>query len=406
MTDSPKRILVIGAGFAGMWSALGAARLIDAANTNGEPIEVALIAPEPQLHVRPRLHETNPLGLKAPLLPLFDATGVRFIQGSVRDIKAADHTVEAVNADGSTFTVHYDRLVLASGSALFRPRVPGLDTAAFSIDQISDAARLEEHLRGLANQPDSSARNTVVVVGAGFTGIEIATELPERLRSFLGANTAVRVIVIEQAGAVGPDLGAGPRPAIEQALTGLGIEVHLNVAVSSIDTDGIVTSDGERIEAKTVIWTAGMRANSLTKQLNAERDPLGRLHVDANLRVLGVDDVFAAGDVAFATTDDLGNHALMSCQHAMNMGRFAGHNVAADMLGSEPLPYRQPVYVTCLDLGSWGAVFTEGWDRQIKLVGNEAKALKRQICTEWIYPPAADRTAAFDAADPNVTVVA
>ncbi|WP_213777093.1 NAD(P)/FAD-dependent oxidoreductase [Caballeronia sp. dw_276] len=406
MTHSPKRILVVGAGFAGMWSALGAARLIDGANIQGESIEVALIAPEPQLHVRPRLHEINPLGLKAPLLPLFNATGIRFIEGSVRDIKAADHVVEAVDADGNMFTVQYDKLVLASGSALFRPRVPGLDTAAFSIDQIDDAALLEAHLRGLADQPDTPSRNTVVVVGAGFTGIEIATELPERLRSFIGANTAVKVIVIEQANAVGPDLGSGPRPVIEQALTELGVEVRLNVAVKSIDKDGIVTSNGERIDAKTVIWTAGMRANSLTKQFNAERDSLGRLHVDANLRVLGLNDVFAAGDVAFAATDDAGNHALMSCQHAMNMGRFAGHNVAADMIGGEILPYRQPVYVTCLDLGSWGAVFTEGWDRQIKLVGDEAKALKRQICTEWIYPPAADRKAAFEAADPNVTVVA
>jgi len=406
MTHSPKRILVVGAGFAGMWSALGAARLIDGANIQGESIEVALIAPEPQLHVRPRLHEINPLGLKAPLLPLFNATGIRFIEGSVRDIKAADHVVEAVDADGNMFTVQYDKLVLASGSALFRPRVPGLDTAAFSIDQIDDAALLEAHLRGLADQPDTPSRNTVVVVGAGFTGIEIATELPERLRSFIGANTAVKVIVIEQANAVGPDLGSGPRPVIEQALNELGVEVRLNVAVKSIDKDGIVTSNGERIDAKTVIWTAGMRANSLTKQFNAERDSLGRLHVDANLRVLGLNDVFAAGDVAFAATDDAGNHALMSCQHAMNMGRFAGHNVAADMIGGEILPYRQPVYVTCLDLGSWGAVFTEGWDRQIKLVGDEAKALKRQICTEWIYPPAADRKAAFEAADPNVTVVA
>ncbi|SAL53349.1 FAD-dependent pyridine nucleotide-disulfide oxidoreductase [Caballeronia sordidicola] len=406
MTDNRKRILVVGAGFAGMWSALGAARLLDAARTHGEQIEVALIAPEPSLHMRPRLHEENPLSLKAPLLPLFHATGIRFIEGSVRDIRAKDHEVEAVGTDGKAFTVRYDKLVLASGSALFRPPVPGLDSAAFSIDQISDAARLEAHLDALASQPDTPARNTVVVAGGGFTGIEIAAELPARLRSILGEHTAVKVIVIEQADAIGPDLGVGPRPVIEQALSELDIEVRLNVAVKSIDTDGIVTSNGERINAETVIWTAGMRANALTKQFNAERDRLGRLHVDASLRVTGEDDIFAAGDVAFAATDDAGNHALMSCQHAMNMGRFAGHNVAADLIGGELLPYRQPVYVTCLELGPWGAVFTEGWDRQIKLVGNEAKALKRQICTEWIYPPEADRKAAFDAADPMVTVVA
>jgi NADH dehydrogenase len=406
MTDTPKRILVVGAGFAGMWSALGAARLLDIAHKSGEPVEVALIAPEPALHVRPRLHESNPLGMKAPLLPLFEATGIHFIQGSVDNIRAGDRVVDATGPDGNKFTVPYDKLVLASGSALFRPDVPGLATAAFSIDQIDDAALLEAHLGKLADQPDTQARNTVVVVGGGFTGIEIATELPARMRSILGNDAAVNVIVIEQADAVGPDLGPGPRPVIDQALAELGITVRLGTAVNAIDTDGIVTSKGERISAKTVIWTAGMRANALTKKLNAERDRLGRLHVDADLRVSGTEDVFAAGDVAFAATDDEGNHALMSCQHAMNMGRFAGHNVAADLIGVELLPYRQPFYVTCLDLGSWGAVYTEGWDRQIKLVGTEAKSLKRQICTEWIYPPAADKTAAFAAADPAVTVVA
>jgi NADH dehydrogenase len=406
MTDSCKRILIVGAGFAGMWSALGAARLLDRASKSGKPTEVVLIAPEPMLHIRPRLHESNPLGMKAPLLPLFEATGIRFVQGSVTEIRAADRAVDAIGADGKTFAISYDKLVLASGSALFRPPVPGLATAAFSIDQIDDAALLEAHLGKLADLPDTPARNTVVVVGGGFTGIEIATELPARLRSILGEDTAVDVIVIEQANAVGPDLGLGPRAVIEQALTGLGITLRLGMAVSTIDTDGVVTSNGERIDAKTVIWTAGMRANALTKKINAERDGLGRLHVDDDLRVLGTQDIFAAGDVAFAATDDAGNHALMSCQHAMNMGRFAGHNAAADLIDGELLPYRQPVYVTCLDLGSWGAVFTEGWDRQVKLVGTEAKALKRQICTEWIYPPAANKEAAFAAADPAVTVVA
>ncbi|MNP70363.1 NADH dehydrogenase-like protein [compost metagenome] len=78
--------------------------------------------------------------------------------------------------------------------------------------------------------------------------------------------------------------------------------------------------------------------------------------------------------------------------------------MAADLLGVEPTPYRQPKYVTCLDLGAWGAVFTEGWDRQLKLVKQEAKDLKTQINTVWIYPPAADRATALAAADPMIPV--
>jgi len=90
----------------------------------------------------------------------------------------------------------------------------------------------------------------------------------------------------------------------------------------------------------------------------------------------------------------------------MNLGRSAGHNVAADLLGQPPIPYSQPKYVTCLDLGPWGAVYTEGWDRQVKLSGAEAKALKTRINTEWIYPPSANRAEALASADPRRIVVA
>ena len=111
-----------------------------------------------------------------------------------------------------------------------------------------------------------------------------------------------------------------------------------------------------------------------------------------------------AGDVAYAATDELGNFAAMSCQHAIALGRYAGNNVAADLIGVAPMAYSQPKYVTCLDLGAWGAVYTEGWDRQLKLVGQEAKELKQQINSVWIYPPAADRKVALAAADPLIPV--
>jgi NADH dehydrogenase len=146
------------------------------------------------------------------------------------------------------------------------------------------------------------------------------------------------------------------------------------------------------------------RASSLTAQIPGERDGLGRLHVDAHLQVIGQQDIFATGDVAYAATDDLGNHALMTCQHAIVLGRHAGNNVAAQILGVAPVAYSQPKYVTCLDLGGWGAVYTEGWDRQVKLTRQEGKSLKTQINTVWIYPPAANREVAWAAADPLIPI--
>jgi NADH dehydrogenase len=166
----------------------------------------------------------------------------------------------------------------------------------------------------------------------------------------------------------------------------------------------VVLDDGQRIDAGTVIWTVGFRASGLTEQLGAPRDVSGRLQVDGFLKVAGLQDVFAAGDTARAATDELGNFSVMSCQHAIPLGRYAGNNAAAELIGVAPRVYSQPKYVTCLDLGAWGAVYTEGWDRVQKLVGAEAKTLKTQINSQWIYPPAADRAVALAAADPSIPV--
>jgi NADH dehydrogenase len=123
------------------------------------------------------------------------------------------------------------------------------------------------------------------------------------------------------------------------------------------------------------------------------------LIVDRDLRVKGIASVFAAGDVACAATDDDGHFTMMSCQHALTLGKCAGYNVVADLLGSPTLPYSQSKYVTCLDLGNWGAVYTEGWNREVKREGEIAKLIKRKINNHAIYPPAANRAEAFAAAD-------
>ncbi len=399
----PQRILIIGAGFASLWSALAAARRLDLEASPDRPVEVALIAPQPVLTIRPRLYEAVPAGMAVPLQELFTATGVRFIAGSVHAIRTDADEVDLVDASGQHSTLHYDRLVLAAGSSLYRPDIPGLREHAFSVDQGDEAAALEAHLHRLAARPSSVARNTVVVAGGGFTGLEIATELPARMRSILGDDADVRVIIVERADAIGPDLGPGPRPEIDRALAGLGIECRLGSAVASIDATGLTTADGERIDSATVIWTAGVRASVLTAQIPAERDALGRLRVDANLRVPAVPKVFVAGDAAVAPTDDAGNHTLMACQHAIPLGRSAGDNAAADLLALALTPYSQPDYVTCLDLGGWGAVVTQGWDRKVWLTGAEAKSMKSMINSKLIYPPL-DREAAFAAANPAVAL--
>ncbi|MNK81666.1 NADH dehydrogenase-like protein [compost metagenome] len=397
-----QQILIIGAGFGGVWSALSAARLLDKHDRND--VEITVLAPQAELRIRPRFYEPDVHTMKAPLNDLFDAVGVKFVKGSAETIDEKSKTVSYTNAAGIEGKLSYDRLVLAAGSKLQRPPVEGMLEHAFDVDEIESASRLEAHIKSLKDKPDSTARNTVVVAGGGFTGIETATEMPARLRAVLGENADIRVIVVERSPKIGSALGEGISPSIVEASEYLGIEWVVGATVASVDANGVTLADGRRIESNTVIWTVGFRANSLTEQVQGTRDHQGRLHVDQNLKVRGHADVYASGDVAYAATDDLGNFAAMSCQHAIALGRYAGNNVAAELLGVEPMAYSQPKYVTCLDLGAWGAVFTEGWDRQVKLVKKEAKDLKTQINTVWIYPPAADRATALAAADPLIPV--
>lgn len=398
-----QRILIVGAGFGGLWSALSATRLLD--KYSRDDIEVLVLAPQAELRVRPRFYEKEVHRMVTPLHELFDAVGVTFVKGVVDQIDVERKVVSYRNSDEKAAELAYDRIVLATGSKVVRPALAGIEHA-FDVDQLDEAVRLEQHIASLAQRPESKSRNTVVIAGGGFTGIETAAEMPARLRAALGEDANVRVIIVDRGRDIGAALGEGPRSAIVSASEELGLEWRLDTLVTSVDERGVTLADGERIEADTVVWTVGVRASSLTEQISAEKDNFGRLLVDDNLQVPGHECVFATGDVANAATDEEGNRSLMSCQHAIALGRSAGNNAAASLLGVEPIAYRQVKYVTCLDLGAWGAVFTEGWDRQVQLVRDEAKTLKHQINSVWIYPPAADRAVALAAADPLIPVVA
>jgi NADH dehydrogenase len=290
----------------------------------------------------------------------------------------------------------YDRLILAAGSALARPEVPGTDIA-FDIDTFDGAQRLADHIALLGRDTlggDRAGRWTAVVVGAGLVGIEVACELPARLavaRDKAGDATApMDTILIDHAREVGRTMGGAAMPAIRQALASAGVRCLGGMGVRAVDAAGLTLDDGTRLAAATVVWTTGMRASPLAQQLGAVCDPLGRLPVDAQMRVEGRPAIFAAGDVATAQADADGHRTVMSCQHARPMGRFAGHNAICDLAGRPDLAlsFSAPDYVTVLDLGEWGAVYTGGWDRSRLIAsGAAAKATKRIINGSRIYPP-------------------
>lgn len=385
------RILVLGGGFAGLWSALAAAR---AREMLGADIEVTLLNDTPWHSIRVRNYEADLSDTRVALDKVLAPVGVRRLQGAVTSIDVAKRTV-TFEAAGTSQQIGYERLIFALGSRLARPRIPGLAEHGFDVDTYEAAMRLNDHIAHLP-----SGGSTVLVVGGGLTGIEAAAEMPAKLRA--AGIVAPHVILADHAPRIGSDMGEQAVPVIEEALQALGVERRGGVSVAAVDAGGATLQGGERIEAETVVWCAGMRAHPLTAAFPVERDRLNRLPVDATLKIRGFDAEFAAGDAAAFPIDGI-HGCVMSCQHARPMGRFAGHNAVCDLLGRPMLPLSITWYTTILDLGSWGALYTEGWERKLVSRGARAKRTKELINRERIYPPrSGDRQAILDAAAPTV----
>jgi NADH:ubiquinone reductase (H+-translocating) len=401
-----QRILVLGAGFAGLWSAVAAARRLDELGIGFGEVEVLIVNRTPCHSIRVRNYEADLAETLVPLADVLDPIGVKHLVAEVTDINVPERKI-ACTIGGASNLLAYDRLVFALGSRLARPEIPGLAAHAFNVDTFEEAQRLNNHIGALPTRPASTGHYNVLVVGAGLTGIEVAAEMFGKLRAAIakappsGPSASPRVILADHQAWIGSDMGDA-RVVIAEALQNLGVETRPGVSVASINAEGATLSTGEKIPAATVIWCAGMQADPLTARFPVARDRLGRLPVDASLKIAGMAAEFAAGDSAWLPID--GTHAsVMSCQHARPMGRYAGYNAVGDLLGKPMLPLTIDWYVTCLDLGPWGAVYTQGWDREVAAKGAAAKRTKEIINRQRIYPPRSrNRREILDAAAPIV----
>ncbi|MGW4216495.1 NAD(P)/FAD-dependent oxidoreductase [Streptomyces bacillaris] len=428
-------IVVVGGGFAGVWAAAAAARLLKevrggvpggaeetggTTGAAGPEHTVRLVTPEDDLVMRPRLYEAEPHTMRVPLDRILAPAGVRRTAAAVTAVDTARRTLTAVDRTGEAREIVYDRLVLATGSRLVRPEIPGAGHL-HDVDTLAGATALDTHLHALPDLPEdppqdppqdlpqdlrnglpkdrpegtptaATARWTAVVVGSGPTGLEVATELVRRLRTIAaphGAADRVRVVLVERAATVGASLGAPAAPVIARALEELGIETRPGVTVTAVEAGGVTLSDGSRLPARTAVWTAGVRAAEPAGLVPGRHDEAGRLEVDAFLQVTGVPGVWAAGDAATAPTGH-GHRTVFSCQYAIPLGKLAGRNAAARLLGVEPEPFAPGPYVICLDLGDAGGLYATGWERAVQLTGDEAKKYKRAVTEQWIYPPLDD----------------
>lgn len=352
--------MIIGGGFAGVNAAVGAVERLGSAQSK---VSVELINPSPYWVIKPRLYESDLAGVRVPLTDVLEPLGVIHHQTSVTAIDTTEHAV--ATDDGSTLT--YDHLIVAAGSRLALPEGP-----VYCADSYEDAVELRQVVDKLKR---AKRRFRAVVVGGSFTGIELATELAR--------DADVTLIAAPR---LAPGYGPRGLKSIEEALASLNVTVLPGSRAQKVFDGGVLLSDGTQVTTDLVTWATGPRASALTEQISAKRDEFGRLVVDEHLQT-GVTGVWAAGDSARAKVDGV-NYAVMSCQHAGPQGRRAGENAAAVTLGQRPRRYRQPAYLTCLALGSYGGLLTCGFDRdRVLATRQEAGAMKHTINHGLIYPP-------------------
>ncbi|MFG1920755.1 NAD(P)/FAD-dependent oxidoreductase [Cryptosporangium sp. NPDC048952] len=335
-----KRIVVVGAGFAGLHAAKTAVR-----QTRGLA-EVVVVNPTDYFLYLPLLPEVSagilePRRITVPLIRTLG--GARLVLGDVDGLDTDERRVYFENPEGDRGSIRYDRLIFAPGSVNKLLPVPGVADHAHGFRSIAEALYLRDHivrqleLASTTSDPqEREARCTFVVVGAGYTGTEVAAAcqlFSESAAKHLPnlSRQKIRWLLLDLAPNVLPGLDPRLGTAADETLRKRGVEVRMKTSVAEATADGVKLTDGEFVPTRTLAWCVGVRPDPLIESTGLPTQA-GRLTVDAWLNVPDHPDVYAAGDSA--AVPDLtrpGEITPMTAQHAQRQGVQAGKNVAASL---------------------------------------------------------------------------
>lgn len=316
-------IVVLGAGYAGMVAAKGAARTLRRSD-----VRITLVNAVGHFVERVRVHQLAAgRQLKQHALSgLLAGTGIELLVGRVTAVDADARTVRVdAGAEGRAAPrlLSYDILVYALGSGADRDTVPGVAAHALAPATQQDALRLAERT--------VEGHGTVAVAGGGLTGLEVATELAD-------SHPGLKVRLVT-GGEVGATLSVRGRNYLRYALHRHGVELREHARVSQVSEHGLELADGGTVGADTVVWATGFRVPDIARDAGFAVDARGLLKVDRMLRSLSHPEVFAAGDAAAAYGPG-GTPSRLSCQTALPMGRCVARNVAASVTGGTARPLR------------------------------------------------------------------
>ncbi|MER7172660.1 NAD(P)/FAD-dependent oxidoreductase [Streptomyces mesophilus] len=355
------RVVILGAGYAGTAAAV---QLAARAHKRGG-VQITVVNATERFTERMRLHMTATGQPTAELAvpELLDGTGARFVRGWVTAIDAAAKTVR-IDDDRE---LAYDTLVYGLGTVADTASVPGAEDHAYTLDGAQDAELLADRLARIGDG------GTVVVAGAGLTGIESAAELAER-------HPQLKVILVGRT-EPGADLGRKARTYLRAALDRLGIEVRAGAELAKVLPGAVELAGGESLAADAVLWVGGTRAAPLAAAAGLDVDERGRIVTDRSLRSTSHPDVYAIGDAAAVRQGYGVMHG--TCQGGMPTGVHAALGIDRMLRGRDPKPFRFGYYHTPVSLGRGDAVvqFTrpDGSARRISLTGRTAVRYKETV---------------------------
>ena len=346
---SQTKIIIVGGGFGGLATAKA---------LRNTPAQIVLIDRANHHLFQPLLYQVatsvlTPGQIGSPIRGILrNQKNTAVILGEVTGVDKDQKSVTVRNADREAVSLSYDYLILATGVTHsyfghneFEKFAPGLKSLADAV--VIRNKILQAFEQAEAEEDPSRHRDllTFVLVGAGPTGVEMASAIAVLVRRTLKSDfrridpASARIVLVDMAPRVLPPFSEGLSNAAKQRLENLGVEVRLGHSVDQIDADGIVVA-GERIGSKTVIWTAGVSPSPAGKWLKVETDRAGRVRIQNDLTVPGHPDIFVIGDTA--SLDQNGKPLPGVAQVAIQQGRYAGkliHNRLAGNPAPGPFSY-------------------------------------------------------------------
>lgn len=349
MTSVP-RVCILGGGFGGLYTALRLNQFVWAAE---QKPEITLIDRQTNFVFTPLLYELVTEEMQSweiapPFAELLKGTDIRFVEGSVDWI---DKNQQSVTLEDGT-EIDYDRLVLALGCETPSESVPGVTENAIPFRTLQDAYKLDEKLRIL--EASATEKIRIAIVGAGYSGVEVACKLADRLKE------RGRIRLIQSRDTILPDAPKFNRNAALKALEQRGIWVDLETTVSEITADSIgliYKGQTDIIPVEVVMWTVGNQVSPAIGNFGVPLNPQGKISVTETLQVTENPAIYALGDAA-AILNIEGESIPTTAQSALQQSDFVAWNIWSSLTDRPLLPFRYTNLGEMMTLGNDNAVLS------------------------------------------------